>query len=121
MFVMFRSILRQFVASLCSQKSVNELMSLWFEIASQFDVPDPNFSSPMVSFVSDTAEPDHCEDVKHSLAVFHFFLLIYLDLIHTLCSLQDRELPFYPRLRHPQNLNTVHCLLEFPITYLKLF
>jgi hypothetical protein len=96
-------------------------MSLWFEIASQFDVPDPNFSSPMESFVLDAVEPDSSEDVRYSLAVFHFFLLFDLDLIHTLYSLQDRELPFYPRLRHPQNLNTAHCLLEFPITFLKLF
>ena len=63
MFVMFRSLFKQFVASLCSQKSVNELMALWSEYASQFDVPDTNFSSPMASFVLNTAEPDLSDDV----------------------------------------------------------
>ena len=38
------------VASLCCNKSLNELMDLWFEPESQFDIPDTRFSLPVASF-----------------------------------------------------------------------
>lgn len=38
------------VASLCCNKSLNELMDLWFEPESHFDIPDTHFSLPVQSF-----------------------------------------------------------------------
>jgi hypothetical protein len=61
---------KHFLASLCSQKSLNELMALWFESESHVDIPVTNFSLPFASMDLNTTEPDIIDEVfifTHSL------------------------------------------------------
>ena len=63
LFTCFFSISKHFVASLCSQKSVNDLMALWFETESHFDIPDTNFTLPVTASGFNLPELNRSEDV----------------------------------------------------------
>ena len=63
------SVSKHFVASLCSQKSVDELMALWFESETRFDIPD-------TSGLHQISELNRSEEVTSLIYLRRFLLCI---------------------------------------------
>ena len=70
---------KHFLASLCSQKSLNELMALWFESESHVDIPDTNFSLHFSSLDLNTTEPDIFDEVLYLYNFFIAFPALFCD------------------------------------------